>query len=60
MLRWRLTEDTDWRTEAVEESWGFEEEIRHFLGAVRGEHPLAVTVDDGVRAMEVICMAYGD
>jgi len=58
VLRWRLTKHDDWRTEAVAESWGFEEEVRHFLGAVAGEHPLAVTPDDGVRAMEVICTAY--
>ena len=58
VLRWRLTADTDWRTKTVAESWGFEEEIAHFLGAIAGEHPLAVTTEDGVRAMEVICEAY--
>ncbi len=58
--RWRLTEDTEWRTNAVVESWGFGEEITHFLGAIRGEHPLAVTAEDGVRAMEVICLACYD
>ncbi len=58
VLRWRLTKDAEWRTEAVAESWGFDEEVQHFLGAIAGKHPLAVTPDDGVRVMEVICGAY--
>ena len=57
-LRWRLTKDTDWSEEPVKLSGGFEEEIAHFLGAVRGEHPLSCTVEDGVRCMEVICSVY--
>ena len=57
-VRWRLTEDADWSIEEVAESWGFEEEIKHFLGAVQGNHGLAITVEDGVRAMEVICEVY--
>ncbi len=57
-VRWRLTEDKDWTRQPAAASWGFAEEVAHFLGAVQGKHPLAVTVDDGVRAMEVICGAY--
>jgi predicted dehydrogenase len=32
--------------------------IEHFVGAVRGEHPLAVTGVDGLRATEVALAAY--
>ncbi|MDD3926883.1 MAG: Gfo/Idh/MocA family oxidoreductase [bacterium] len=60
-LRWRLTQDTDWSEEPVTPSGGFGEEITHFLGAVRGEHPLShCTIEDGVRCMEVICSVYDD
>ena len=59
-VRWRLTEEADWRRQPAAESWGFAEEVAHFLGAVEGKHPPAVTVEDGVRAMEVICGAYGE
>ena len=59
-VRWRLTKDADWTRQPAAESWGFVEEIAHFLGAVQGKHPLAVTVEDGVRAMEVICGAYDE
>jgi len=59
-LWWRLTEDADWTRQPAAESWGFVEEVAHFLGAVEGKHPLAVSVEDGVRAMEVICGAYGE
>jgi len=57
-VRYQLTDDAEPKVQSVDESWGFAEEIRHFLGAVRGEHTLAVTVEDGVRAMEVICSVY--
>jgi predicted dehydrogenase len=32
--------------------------IQHFVGAVRGEHDLAVTGFDGLRATEVALAAY--
>lgn len=57
-VRYRLTEDPSWVTQSVQESCGFREQINHFLGAARGEHPLSPTVDDGVRAMEVVCATY--
>jgi predicted dehydrogenase len=56
-VRVQLT-DGESGSQPVKESWGFVEEVGHFLGAVRGEHALAVTVEDGVRAMEVICAVY--
>jgi predicted dehydrogenase len=57
-LSYRLTQDKEWTVQSVEKSWGFAEEIKHFVGAVRGEHPLACDVNDGVRCMEVICSVY--
>lgn len=57
-LLWRATEDNDWTVQDVQESWGFGEEISHFLGAIRGERALACTVEDGVRATEVIMSVY--
>jgi predicted dehydrogenase len=59
-VSWRLTKDEEWTRQPAAESWGFSEEVVHFLGAVEGKHPLAVTVEDGVRAMEVICSAYDE
>jgi predicted dehydrogenase len=56
-VRVHLT-DGEEESRPVQESWGFVEEVEHFLGAVRGKHGLAVTVEDGVRAMEVICAVY--
>jgi predicted dehydrogenase len=56
-VRYQLTHG-EVKSRPVEESWGFVEEVQHFLGAVRGEHGLAITVEDGVRAMEVICAVY--
>ena len=60
VLRCRLTDDADWTESPVQRSDGFNEEIGHFLGAVRGEHPLSCTVDDGVRVVEVIGAVYED
>jgi predicted dehydrogenase len=57
-LSYRLTQDKEWTVQPVEKSWGFAEEIKHFVGAIKGEHPLACSVNDGVRCMEVICSVY--
>jgi predicted dehydrogenase len=57
-IRYRLANDADWTIQTVAQTWGFEDEIRHFVGAIRNEHPLSCTVDDGVRCMEVICSVY--
>lgn len=43
---------TDWGSDANEAM------VDHFIGAVRGEHPLAVTGVDGLRATEVALAAY--
>jgi len=58
-IKWRLTEDSDWRIEPVEPSNGFREQIRHFLGAIQDKHELTCTAQDGLRCMEVICSVYG-
>lgn len=58
VLKYKLTEDKDWREIAVTASGGFTEEIAHFFGAIRGEHALTCTVHDGVRVMEVIDGLY--
>ena len=57
-LKYRLTEDKEWREIEVTPSIGFDEEIAHLFGAVRGEHALTCTVHDGVRVMEVIDAVY--
>jgi predicted dehydrogenase len=57
-IKYRQTGDKDWTIQPVKETWGFEDEIRHFVGAIKGEHPLSCTVEDGVRCMEVICSVY--
>lgn len=57
-IKYRLTNDADWTIQPVTQTWGFEDEIRHFVGAIRNEHPLSCTIDDGVRCMEVICSVY--
>ena len=41
-----------------EEKWGYVEEDRLFVGTVLGEHPPAVTADDGYRATELVEAAY--
>lgn len=55
----RLTKDKDWTVNPVKVSGGWMEQIRHFLGAVKGKHPLSCTVHDGVRDMEIITAVYG-
>lgn len=57
-LKYKLTEDKDWREIAVTPSSGFTEEIAHLFAAIRGQHPLSCTVQDGVRVMEVIDGVY--
>ncbi len=60
-LRWRLA-DAEWQEEKL--SFGcdvrFDDEIAHFVAAVRGECPLEFTGEDGVRAAELLEQAYGD
>lgn len=58
VLKYRLTEDREWREIAVTPSIGFTEQIAHFFGAIRGEHTLTCTVHDGLRVMEVIEAVY--
>ena len=55
---YRLTKDQDWTVKPVKASGGWMEQIRHFLGAVKGKHPLSCTVHDGVRDMEIITAVY--
>lgn len=43
---------------AVDETWGFKEEIAHFLGAIEGKHPLSCTAQDGLRSLEIIHGCY--
>ena len=57
-LRYRLTKDKDWTVKPVVSSWGFDEEITHFIAAIKGQTPLECTVNDGVRAVEIICSVY--
>ncbi|HNT35255.1 MAG TPA: Gfo/Idh/MocA family oxidoreductase [bacterium] len=42
----------------VEVTWGFKEEIEHFLGAIEGKYPLACTAHDGLRSLEIIMRCY--
>lgn len=57
-ILYRALGDDDWTVEKVELRTGFEEEIHHFIGAVKGENTLSCTIEDGVRAMEIISAAY--
>lgn len=57
-VRVRLTKDKDWTVKPVAVSNGFAEQVRHFIGAIEGRHKLTCTINDGVRAMEVICETY--
>jgi len=57
-IRYRLTGEDEWQDMSVTPSDGFSEEIRHFLGAVAGEHALACTITDGVRVMEITNAVY--
>ena len=55
----RLEISSKGRTEWLD--WGHDPNrsmIEHFVGAVRGEHPLAITGIDGLRATEVALAAY--
>ncbi|MFH1969797.1 MAG: Gfo/Idh/MocA family oxidoreductase [Verrucomicrobiota bacterium] len=56
---YRLTKDKDWTVKPVKASGGWLEQIRHFLEAVKGKHPLSCTVHDGVRDIEIITAVYG-
>lgn len=57
-LKYRLLDEQEWVVEKVDTGSGFTEEIAHFIGAIRGNHPLCCTVEDGVRVNEVIFRAY--
>jgi predicted dehydrogenase len=58
-VKYRLTEDKEWtELSAPAGCCGFDEEIHHFIGAIKGEHPLSCTVHDGVRCTEIICSIY--
>ena len=40
------------------DKWGYREEDRLFVGAVRGENPVPVTAEDGYAAVELVEAAY--
>lgn len=42
----------------VPAAWGFTEEVAHFLAAIQKREKLAVTGEDGLRAVEIICSCY--
>lgn len=44
--------------EIVTPSDGFKEQVTHLIGAIKGEHELSCTIEDGVRATEIICSNY--
>ncbi|MBN1674232.1 MAG: Gfo/Idh/MocA family oxidoreductase [Kiritimatiellae bacterium] len=48
----------EWESVPVDKRRGFEEEIAHFLGAIRGEHALSCTGQDGLRALEIVQACY--
>jgi len=50
--------DAPWEEIPVSESFGFEEEIAHFLEAIREGKPASPALTDGLRAMEVIHEVY--
>lgn len=58
-VKYRATGESEWTTIELSPSTGFNEEIEHFLGAIGGKHPLAITAYDGLRCAEVIFSVYG-
>jgi len=42
----------------VADKWGYREEDRLFVGAVRGENPVPVTADDGYAAVQLVEAVY--
>jgi predicted dehydrogenase len=59
-LRYRLAGDTEWHRPALDPMDRFERELRHFVAAVRGQERLAVTGEDGLRAVEIVYQAYSE
>jgi predicted dehydrogenase len=57
-VKYRATGECDWTTIELPPSDGFKEEVEHFVGAIAGKHPLAITAHDGLRCMEVIFSVY--
>jgi predicted dehydrogenase len=59
-VKYILNGEENWTVQEIPAcpSAGFTEEIAHFIGAIKGENKLAITVQDGVRAMEIICGVY--
>ena len=57
-VKYLIMGEDDWKIEPVEVSWGFTEQIAHLIGAIKGENELTCTVEDGVRATEIICSNY--
>lgn len=58
-VKYRSAGDSDWTVIELPSSDGFKEEIEHFVGAIEGKHPLAITAVDGLRCAEVIFSVYG-
>jgi predicted dehydrogenase len=57
-VKYRASGECEWTTIELPSSNGFNEEIEHFLGAISGKHPLAITANDGLRCAEVIFSVY--
>lgn len=57
-IRIQTTGSTEWEVESVGFEGGFEEEIAHFLAVIRQGRPLECTLEDGLRALEVIHHVY--
>ncbi|MEN6356927.1 MAG: Gfo/Idh/MocA family oxidoreductase [Armatimonadota bacterium] len=57
-VKYKPTGESEWTTIELPSSNGFNEEIDHFLGAMSGKHPLAITANDGLRCAEVIFSVY--
>ncbi|MBN1900104.1 Gfo/Idh/MocA family oxidoreductase [Candidatus Sumerlaeota bacterium] len=59
-FRIRLEKDPEWRIIPVERDINrrFEDELRHFINAIRGEEKLGPDGEQGLRANEVIEAAY--
>lgn len=62
VLRWKCANDESWTEEKLGKPYQarFDAQVRHFLTVVEGKAAPLVTVEDGLRAMEIAQSVYRD
>ena len=58
VVRYKQREAKEWEDIPVEPSFGFNEQIDHFIKVINGEEQLLVGINDGVRCQEIIQANY--